>query len=152
MLTCPNLLLNEVVHLRLISVYLITIWNPFYSDIIMNVTPSHIIGVSIICSAVCSGADQRKYQSSASLAFVRGIHWSPVDSPRKGPLARKMLPFDDVPMYYLTKYDISLLMMGYIYFIRHNINRGKKNKLNIHLDTWDTGLNLGLSLANERRR
>ena len=29
-------------------------------------------GVSIICSTVYSGTDQRKHQSSASLAFVRG--------------------------------------------------------------------------------
>ena len=32
-----------------------------------------------------SGTDQRKHQSSASLAFVRGIHRWPVDSPHKGP-------------------------------------------------------------------
>ena len=38
-------------------------------------------GVSAVCSAVCSGADQRKHQSSAWLVFVRGIHRSPVDSP-----------------------------------------------------------------------
>ena len=29
---------------------------------------------------------QRKHQSSASLAFVRGINWSPVNSPHKGPV------------------------------------------------------------------
>ena len=40
-------------------------------------------------STVCSGADQRKHQSSASLAFVRGIHRSPVNSPHKGPVTRK---------------------------------------------------------------
>ena len=39
---------------------------------------SQITGVSIICSTVCSGADQRKHQSTASLAVVRGIHRSPV--------------------------------------------------------------------------
>ena len=33
---------------------------------------------------VCSGAGQRKYQSSASLAFVRGIHGWPVNSCTKG--------------------------------------------------------------------
>ena len=49
---------------------------------------------------VCSGADQRKYQSSASLAFVRGIHRSPVKSSHKGPVTRKMFPFDDVTMYF----------------------------------------------------
>ena len=41
------------------------------------------------CSTMCSGADQRKHQSSASLAFVRGIHRSPVNSPHKVPATRK---------------------------------------------------------------
>ena len=45
---------------------------------------------------VYSDADQRKHQSSASLAFVRGIHRGPVNSQRKWPVTRKMLPFDDV--------------------------------------------------------
>ena len=39
-----------------------------------------------------------KHQSSASLAFVRGIHRSPVNSPHKWPVTRKMFPFDDVIM------------------------------------------------------
>ena len=46
------------------------------------------------------GADQRKHQSSASLAFVRGIHRRPVNSPHKGPVTRKVFPFDDVIMDY----------------------------------------------------
>ena len=37
-----------------------------------------------------SGDDQRKQQSSASLAIVRGIHRGPVNFPRKGPVTRKM--------------------------------------------------------------
>ena len=45
-----------------------------------------------------SGTDQRKHQSSASLAFVRGIHRRPVNSPHKWPVTRKMFPFDDVIM------------------------------------------------------
>ena len=56
------------------------------------------IGVSVVCSTVCSGVDQRKHQSSESLAFVRGIHRWPVNSPHKGPVTRKMFPFDDVIM------------------------------------------------------
>ena len=44
-----------------------------------------------------SGAGQRKRQSSASLAFVRGIHWWPV-TPHKGLVTRKIFPFDDVTM------------------------------------------------------
>ena len=46
----------------------------------------------------CLNADQRKHQSSASLASVRGIHRRPVNSPHKGPVTRKMFPFDDVIM------------------------------------------------------
>ena len=49
-------------------------------------------------SIVYSGANQRKHQSSASLAFVRGIHRWPVNSPHKGAVTRKMFPFDDIIM------------------------------------------------------
>ena len=69
-----------------------------YSDVIMNVMAYQITGVWIVYSTVCSGADQRKHQSSVSLAFVRGIHRSPVNSPHKWPVTRKMFPFDDVFM------------------------------------------------------
>ena len=60
--------------------------------------PSQITGVSVVCSPVCLGADQRKHQSPASLAFVRGNHRSPMNSPHKGPVTRKVFPFDDVTM------------------------------------------------------
>ena len=43
--------------------------------------------------------DHRKHQSSASLAFVRGIHLWPVNSPHKGPVTWKRFPFDDVIMH-----------------------------------------------------
>ena len=45
-----------------------------YTDVMMSAMASQITGVSIVCSTVGSGADQRKYQSSVSLVFVRGIH------------------------------------------------------------------------------
>ena len=54
--------------------------------------------VWIVYSTVCSGADQRKHQNSASLAFVWEIHRWPVNSPNKWPVTRKMFPFDDVIM------------------------------------------------------
>ena len=69
-----------------------------YDDIIMSTMASQMTSLSIVCSSVCSGADQRKHQSFASLAFVRGIHRGPVNSPHKGPVTRKMFPFDDVIM------------------------------------------------------
>ena len=54
-----------------------------YSDAIMGSMASQITSLAIVYSIVYSGADQRKHQSSASLAFVRGIHRGPVNSPHK---------------------------------------------------------------------
>ena len=67
-----------------------------YCDVIMNAMSPQITSLSIVYSTVYSDADQRKHQSSASLAFVRGIHRGPVNSPHKGPVIRKIFPFDDV--------------------------------------------------------
>ena len=66
-----------------------------------GVIASQITSLAIVYSTIYSGADQRKHQSSASpasLAFVRGIHRGPVNSPHKWPVTRKMFPFDDVIM------------------------------------------------------
>ena len=52
---------------------------------------SQITSLTIVYSTVYSGADQRKHQSSASLAFVRGIHRGPVNSPHKWPVTRKII-------------------------------------------------------------
>ena len=62
-----------------------------YNDVIMGAIASQITSLTIVYSTVYSGTDQRKHQRSASLAFVRGIHWRPVNSPRKWPVTRKML-------------------------------------------------------------
>ena len=67
-----------------------------YDDVIMGAMASQITSITIVYSTVYSGADQRKYQSSASLAFVQGIHLGPVNSPHKWPVTQKMFPFDDV--------------------------------------------------------
>ena len=69
-----------------------------YNDVIMGAIASRITSLTIVNSTVYSDADQRKHQSSASLAFVRGIHRGPVNSLHKGPVTRKMFPFDDVIM------------------------------------------------------
>ena len=64
----------------------------------MSAMSSQITGVLIICSTICLCACGRKHQSSSSLVFVREIPRWPVDSPDKGPVTRKMFPFDDVIM------------------------------------------------------
>ena len=62
----------------------------------MGAMASQITSLTSVYSTVYSGTDQRKHQSSASLAFVRGIHRWPLNSPHKGPVTRKMFPFDGV--------------------------------------------------------
>ena len=62
----------------------------------MSAMTSQITRVSIIFSTVCSGTDQRKYQSYKPLAFVREIHRWREFYPKRGPVTRKMFPFDDV--------------------------------------------------------
>ena len=72
--------------------------NSHYRDVITNAMVSQITSLTIVYSIVHLRADQRKHQSSASLAIVRGIHRWTVNSPHKGPVTWKMFPFDDVIM------------------------------------------------------
>ena len=64
-------------------------------DIIMTTLASQITSITVVYSTVYSDADQNKHQSSASLAFVWGIHrgrWIP----RTKASYAEMFPFDDV--------------------------------------------------------
>ena len=56
----------------------------------MSAMSSQITSLTVVYSSVYSGADQRKHQSYASLAFVLGIHRWPVNSSHKGPVTRKI--------------------------------------------------------------
>ena len=69
-----------------------------YNEVIMGAIASQITSLTIVYSTDYSDAHQRKHQSSASPAFVPGIHRGPVNSPHKWPVTRKMFPFDDVIM------------------------------------------------------
>ena len=57
-----------------------------YNDVTMGAIASQITSLTVVYSTVYSDVDQRKHQSSASLAFVRGIHRGPVNSPHKWPV------------------------------------------------------------------
>ena len=89
-----------------------------YSDIIMCVMAFQITSLKFVYSAVYSGADQRKHQSSASLAFVRGIHQWPLNSLHKRPITRKMFPFDDVIMCLLL-YRLLFVHMRLLIAVTH---------------------------------
>ena len=77
-----------------------------YNDTMMSAMASQITGISIVYSTVCSGLDQRKHQSSASLAFVRGSdRWI-----HKSPVAPKMILFDDVIMAFAQEVMIKAII------------------------------------------
>ena len=59
-----------------------------YNDVTMSAMASQITSLTGVYSTVYSGADQGKHQSSASLAFVWGIHRWPVNSLHKWPVTR----------------------------------------------------------------
>ena len=95
------------------GIYIIYIWNyqhvwgltiptkvllSHYDDVIMTMLASQITSLMVVYSIVYLGVNQRKHQSSASLAFVREIHRGPVNFPHKWPVTRKMFPLDDVIM------------------------------------------------------
>ena len=75
---------------------------PHYNGVTMSAMASQITSFTIVNSTVYSGTDQRKHQRSASLAFVRRILWSPMNHPHKGPVTRKIFPFDDVIIWFWT--------------------------------------------------
>ena len=95
---------------------LLSVMSIHYNDVIMGSMVSQITSLTIVYSAVYSGADQRKHQSSASLAFVRGIHRGPVNSPHKWPTTREMFPFDDVIM---EQRRLNVMWSGYLNMYTH---------------------------------
>ena len=108
-----------------------------YCDVIMSEVASQITSPTIVYSTVYSGADQRKHQSSSSLAFVWGIHRCPVNSPHKWPVTRKMFQFDDAIMCEMKKRNhccgvpndlhlFSLLWFQICYKISSNIPKSFK--------------------------
>ena len=104
-------------------------------DVMMGAMASQITSLSIVYLAVYS----RKHQSSASLAFVRGIHRWPVNSPHKWPVTRKMFPFNDVIMCVWFKFhSIWLLIM-----VQHLILPGSLGFFFNWLFSWTIEENIG---------
>ena len=85
-----------------------------YNGVIMSAMASQITSLNVVYSTVYSGEDQRRHQSSASLAFVRGIHRWPVNSPHQGPVTRKMFPLDDVIMWVLKMIKIVVRFWAFL--------------------------------------
>ena len=90
---------NENYHNTMVTLNRTILWRKIHcNDIIMSAMASQITSLAIVYSTAFSAADERKHQSSTSLAFVRGLHRWSANSPHKGPVTRKMFPFDDIIM------------------------------------------------------
>ena len=113
---------------RLLSTPLPSTCISHHDDIILSAMASHINCLTSVYSTVYSGANQRKHQSSASLAFVRGIHRWPVKSPHKWPVTRKVFPFDDVFIYWdfvKPKLKFHCFQIHYSNLLNHRDSRSK---------------------------
>ena len=105
---------------------------------------SRMTGFSIVRSGVCLGADQRKHQSSASLAFMWGIYRWPTISPHYVPVTRKMCSFDDVIMELNSlqgqpqREHRSMRSIQYLTKKEYLISSSHPNSIWTHIrDTWD---------------
>ena len=105
----------------------------------MGAMASQITSLTIVYSTVYSGAE---HQSSASLAFVRGIHRSPVNSPYTRPVTRKMFSFDDVIMHFMCSSVLHIWWAMYFHRPRAGYRRLFWNRRKLF---WSKGL-VGLSL------
>ena len=108
----------------------------------MDWVASQNTSLTIVYSTVYSDADQRRHQSSASLAFVLWIHRGPVNSPYKWPVTRKLFPFDVVIMSLCVRQLtvanslILLLTLSSKYYnlpnFSHQLTRGRIHTFNVN--------------------
>ena len=87
----------------------------------MGAVASQITSLTIVYWTIYSGADQRKHQSSASLAFVREFTGDRI-SPHKGPVTRKMFQFDDVIMKIIISVYSELIQITFYIKSQTNLN------------------------------
>ena len=96
---CPFLFARDVYFFSMSTStndYFLCAFRNHYNDVIMSAIASQIVSLTIVYSTIYSGANQRKHHNSLSLAFVRGIQLWPENSLHKGPVTRKIFPFDYV--------------------------------------------------------
>ena len=79
----------------------------------MRTMASQITSLTVVYLTVYSGADNLLHQSSASRAFVQGIHRWAVNSLYKWPVTREMFSFDDVIMQSLAELPVTSIIVAY---------------------------------------
>ena len=78
---------------------------------------------------------------------MREIHRSPVDSPHKGPVTRKMFPFIDVLVYAIYSIDFEVSKLGDTYIHRYPDDKD----LRIDTDYISIRRDSVGSMSNQRR-
>ena len=114
-----------------------------YDDVIMGAMTSQITSLTIVYSTVYSVEDQRKHQSSAPLNLCVGNSPGPVNSPHKGPVTRKMFPFDDVIMHRGRSMHASLnyAIVGWIRWLIAVLNAKPLSEPMLLMANWTPGKN-----------
>ena len=91
------------------------------------------------------GCRSKKHQSSASLAFVQGIHRWPVNSRHKWPVTRKMFPFDNVIMSILSAITRDVRIVPYFQIWGYMLDVGH---ISCHHEMWPTSVSHSFSFLN----
>ena len=100
----------------------------------MSTMASQSTSLTIVHITVYLVADQRKHQSTASLAFVRGIHQWLMNSPHKGPVTRKMFPLDDVIMEHACS-QVSLQTNHFAWYFIYQVQLFQMANMIVNLGT-----------------
>ena len=104
-------------------VWLIT-YHRHYGDVMMSAMTSQITSLSIVCSTVCSGANQLK-KSQFRVTGLCERNAPVIDGfPSQGPVRRNIFPFDDVIMVH-GNYGMPFRIQAI------------KSSLTIRHETWD---------------
>ena len=125
----------------------------------MSTMASQITSLTFIHSTVYSDADQRKHQSSVSLAFVRGIHRWPMNSLHKGLVTRKcshlmtssyeVFFVSVVCLIYILHCQRHIICYVALYIISCNINRVVKTfSCIVYNSVMTTGIRSSNGLQN----
>ena len=81
-----------------------------YYDVIMTTIASQITSLTVVYSTVYSEGRSKKTLKLRVTGLCVGNSPGPVNSPHKGPVTRKMFPFDDVIMWYSRVWKDKLLV------------------------------------------
>ena len=118
------------------------VWAMHYIDVIMTTMASQITSLTVVYSTVYSDADQRKHQSSASLAFVWGIHrdwWIPRT---KGQLRGKCFHF-------MTSSWCAYFLVCFVNYMKITVKKKRYRYIVIRIMSYQVKVMVSISAFTE---